>query len=64
MSDMKTLESSEGEQLLFNEEEICRASARIAHEIVERTASARELILLGMRTRGGPLVAQRLTASA
>jgi pyrimidine operon attenuation protein/uracil phosphoribosyltransferase len=38
-----------------------RAISRIAHEIVERNAGARDLVLVGMRTRGGPL-AQRLAA--
>ena len=38
-----------------------RAISRIAHEIVERNAGAADLVLVGMRTRGGPL-AQRLAA--
>jgi pyrimidine operon attenuation protein / uracil phosphoribosyltransferase len=52
-------ESGNGEKLLSNEEEMRRAISRIAHEIVERNAGAGDLVLIGMRTRGGPL-AQRL----
>ena len=44
---------------IFNEDEMRRAISRIAHEIAERNAGARDLILVGMRTRGVPL-AQRL----
>lgn len=51
--------AGEGEKLLFNAEEIRRAISRIAHEIVERNAGARDLALVGLRTRGAPL-AQRL----
>jgi pyrimidine operon attenuation protein/uracil phosphoribosyltransferase len=49
----------EAEKLIFNEEEIRRAISRIAHEIVERNAGARDLALVGLRTRGAPL-ARRL----
>jgi pyrimidine operon attenuation protein/uracil phosphoribosyltransferase len=51
--------SGDGGKLLANEEEMRRAISRIAHEIVERNAGARDLVLIGMRTRGSPL-AQRL----
>jgi pyrimidine operon attenuation protein/uracil phosphoribosyltransferase len=51
--------AGDGEKLLSNEEEMRRAISRIAHEIVERNAGAADLVLVGMRTRGGPL-AQRL----
>ncbi len=50
---------------IFNEDEMRRAISRIAHEIVERNAGARDLILLGMRTRGVPLaerLAERINA--
>ena len=47
------------EKIIFNEEEIRRAISRIAHEIVERNSGARDLTLLGLRTRGGP-IARRL----
>jgi pyrimidine operon attenuation protein / uracil phosphoribosyltransferase len=43
--------------------EIGRALTRIAHEILERTSGARDVVLLGIPTRGVPLarrLAQRL----
>jgi pyrimidine operon attenuation protein / uracil phosphoribosyltransferase len=43
--------------------EISRALTRIAHEILERTSGARDVVLLGIPTRGVPLarrLAQRL----
>jgi pyrimidine operon attenuation protein / uracil phosphoribosyltransferase len=49
-------------KVIFNEEEIRRAISRIAHEIVERNSGARDLTLLGLRTRGGP-IARRLAAN-
>ncbi len=42
-------------------EEIRRALSRIGHEILERTDGAREVVLLGIPTRGVPL-ASRLAA--
>jgi len=42
--------------------EIGRALTRIAHEILERTDGARDVVLLGIPTRGVPL-AKRLAAS-
>ena len=42
-------------------EEIGRALTRIAHEILERTSGAGDVVLLGIPTRGVPL-AQRLAA--
>lgn len=53
--------TEENEKPLFNEEEMRRAISRIAHEIVERNAGAKELVLVGLRRRGAPL-AQRLAA--
>jgi pyrimidine operon attenuation protein/uracil phosphoribosyltransferase len=44
---------------VMSSDEIRRAIVRIAHEIVEQNAGARDLILVGMRTRGVPL-AERL----
>jgi pyrimidine operon attenuation protein/uracil phosphoribosyltransferase len=41
--------------------EIARALSRIAHEILERTDGARDVVLLGIPTRGVPL-AHRLAA--
>ena len=52
-------ESAGVEKIIFNEDEIRRAISRIAHEIVERNNGARDLTLLGLRTRGGP-IARRL----
>src|SRR5579859_3413357 len=49
------------EKIILNEDEIRRAITRIAHEIVERNNGARDLTLIGLRTRGGP-IARRLAA--
>ncbi len=46
-------------KIIYNAEEIRRAISRIAHEIVERNNGARDITLLGLRTRGGP-IARRL----
>jgi pyrimidine operon attenuation protein/uracil phosphoribosyltransferase len=50
--------SAEQEKLLYSEDEIRRAISRMAHEIVERNAGARDLVLVGLRTRGEPLAAR------
>jgi pyrimidine operon attenuation protein / uracil phosphoribosyltransferase len=42
-------------KVIFSEEEMRRAISRIAHEILERNAGARDLVLVGLRTRGVPL---------
>src|SRR5215510_207001 len=42
-------------------DEISRALTRVAHEILERTNGGRDVVLLGIPTRGVPL-AQRLAA--
>jgi len=47
------------EKILMNTEDIRRTLARIAHEIIERNKSTKDLILVGLRTRGVPL-ARRL----
>jgi pyrimidine operon attenuation protein/uracil phosphoribosyltransferase len=47
-----------GDKVIYNEDEMRRAISRIAHEIVERNAGARDLVLVGMRTRGAPLAAR------
>ena len=39
-------------------EEVRRALSRIAHELLERNRGGRDLVLVGIRTRGVPL-AQR-----
>ncbi len=50
------------ERVLMTSEDVRRALVRIAHEIVEAHRGARDLVLVGMRTRGVPL-ARRLAAS-
>lgn len=50
---------------VLNEDEIARALARIAHQIVEDNAGADRLVVLGVRTRGVPLarrIAHRIGA--
>jgi pyrimidine operon attenuation protein/uracil phosphoribosyltransferase len=48
-------------KIVLGPDEISRALTRIAHEILERTSGAGDVILLGIPTRGVPL-AQRLAA--
>ncbi len=48
-----------GQKQLLGADDIRRAVARLAHEIVERNAGVQDLVLVGLRTRGIPL-AQRL----
>jgi pyrimidine operon attenuation protein / uracil phosphoribosyltransferase len=50
-----------GGKIVLGPEEIRRALTRVAHEIVERTDGADDVILLGIPTRGVPL-AHRLAA--
>jgi len=47
--------------ILMTAEDIRRTLARIAHEIVERNRASKDLVLVGIRTRGVP-VAERLAA--
>jgi pyrimidine operon attenuation protein/uracil phosphoribosyltransferase len=47
------------EKVLMTEEDIRRTLARIAHEIIERSKSLDNVVLIGMYTRGVPL-ARRL----
>ena len=47
------------EKVLMTSEDIGRALARIAHEIIEKNKGAKDLVLVGMWTRGVPL-AKRL----
>jgi len=47
------------EKVLVSSEEISRALARIAHEIVEKNKGAEDIVLVGLWTRGVPL-ARRL----
>ncbi|MCJ7515725.1 MAG: bifunctional pyr operon transcriptional regulator/uracil phosphoribosyltransferase PyrR [Dehalococcoidia bacterium] len=50
------------ERTLMSAEDMQRALVRIAHEIVERNRGAKDLVLVGMQTRGVPL-AGRLAAT-
>ena len=47
------------EKVIMTQEDIRRTLARIAHEIIERSRSLENLVLIGMYTRGVPL-AKRL----
>ena len=46
--------------IVMSADDIRRAIVRVAHEIVEQNGGCRDLMLVGMRTRGVPL-AQRLS---
>jgi len=48
--------------VVMSGDDVRRAIVRIAHEIVEQNRGVRDLILVGMRTRGVPL-AQRLAGA-
>ena len=48
-----------GEKKLLGADDIRRAVARLAHEVVERNQGVESLVLVGLRTRGIPL-ARRL----
>ncbi len=50
------------ENTLMSADDIRRAIVRIAHEVVEQNQGCRDLIIVGMRTRGVPL-AQRLAGA-
>ena len=50
-----------GGKTVLEKAEISRALTRIAHEIIERTRGAQQVVLLGIPTRGVPL-ARRLAA--
>ncbi len=50
------------DRTLMSADDIRRASVRIAHEIVEETRGAGDLVLIGIQTRGVPL-AQRIAGS-
>ena len=49
---------------VMESDEIRRALTRIAHEIVEHNKGARDLCLVGIRTRGAPLAERLATAIA
>jgi pyrimidine operon attenuation protein / uracil phosphoribosyltransferase len=57
----ETQPSPAGSKTVLGADEISRALTRIAHEILERTNGAADVILLGIPTRGVPL-ARRLAA--
>ncbi len=50
------------ERVLMTAEDLHRALVRIAHEIVEAHRGTRDLVIIGMRTRGVPL-ARRIAAA-
>ena len=43
---------SEEKQILFEKEELGRSVSRMAHEVVEKTGSPNDLVLIGIRSRG------------
>lgn len=47
-----------GFRTVLSEDEIARALARMAHEVVERNKGASDLVVLGIPTRGVPLAAR------
>ena len=47
-----------GQKQLLGGDDIRRAVARLAHEIVEHNAGVQNLVLVGLRTRGIPLAAR------
>ena len=49
------------QKILMTSEDIRRTLARIAHEIIEQNKASKDLMLVGMRTRGVPL-ARRLAS--
>ncbi len=57
----KTVQRQPEQRLALEPDEIRRALTRIAHEILERTSGATDVVLLGIPTRGVPL-AHRLAA--
>jgi pyrimidine operon attenuation protein/uracil phosphoribosyltransferase len=61
--DPESVGPSPGRKRVLEPDEIRRALTRIAHEILERTNGAGDILLLGIPTRGVPL-AQRLAERA
>src|SRR5439155_25738137 len=39
-------------QILFDKDELGRTITRMAHEVIEKTTSAADLVLIGIRSRG------------
>jgi pyrimidine operon attenuation protein / uracil phosphoribosyltransferase len=56
-----TGDERQASKVVLERAEISRALTRIAHEIIERTRGAEQVVLLGIPTRGVPL-AERLAA--
>ncbi len=56
-----TTDSQTNAKELLNAEEISRALTRMAHQIVEANSGAKDLVIIGIQTRGVPL-ARRLAA--
>lgn len=50
------------EKIIMTSEDIRRSLARISHEIIEHNKTTRDMVLIGLRTRGVPL-AKRLAAN-
>jgi pyrimidine operon attenuation protein / uracil phosphoribosyltransferase len=59
--DQQARTAPRGSKTVLEQAEISRALTRIAHEIIERTRGAKQVVLLGIPTRGVPL-AGRLAA--
>jgi pyrimidine operon attenuation protein/uracil phosphoribosyltransferase len=43
---------SQGKQIVFEADDLVRTITRMAHEVLEKAANARELALIGIRSRG------------
>jgi pyrimidine operon attenuation protein/uracil phosphoribosyltransferase len=43
---------TEGKQILLEQDELGRIISRMAHEVLEKTTDPRELVLIGIRSRG------------
>lgn len=43
------------ESVILSEQDICRTLTRLAHEIIERNNGCKDLLIIGLRTRGIPL---------
>ena len=54
-------EARRAKRTIMTGDEIRRALVRVAHEILERNGGARDLVLVGMHTRGVP-IARRVAA--
>jgi len=59
--DVTARPASRDGKVVLEEAEISRVLTRIAHEIIERTRGAEQVVLLGIPTRGVPLAARLAT---